>query len=309
MKNSSAVFIEEINKKRADMGIGNMSDAEEALVEYNFDTINTGERPSEMVKSIGLQIFLFGIQDHIDPVLNAEFTLLIKTLTNSLNRGVHDIIILREVDIMASSKMGQLKRMAKDGVIKAGHDLSVMIQRPGEELALTLERAFSLADNISKKNPAKLPKIFLDLAYGNADAETLNKVSGGLRAFVKDRGRENMTIIVEELIENLPSGEYPKTDLGKLIIVASGLLDDKRKSEDFNMSAEELFDSRKTMISVFERSGIIELTKKYDTESAKGLNEIINDIETGILRMRITRINWEEITDWFEANTEVMRSL
>jgi hypothetical protein len=87
------------------------------------------------------------------------------------------------------------------------------------------------------------------------------------------------------------------------------LLDDKRRAKDFKMSARDMYENRKAMISAFQKSGILTLTDEYDAETAKGLEKILNDIGAGILRMRITRINWEEIADWFEANIEVMRSL
>jgi hypothetical protein len=39
------------------------------------------------------------------------------------------------------------------------------------------------------------------------------------------------------------------------------------------------------------------------------VDSVIRDIFEGNIIMRITRINWNEITDWYEANREIMRSL
>jgi hypothetical protein len=318
MRDSSENFINEINTKRKTMGLGNIPAPEEALIRYNFATINNGERYPEMVESIGLEIFLFGLQDHMDPVMNAEFTAWIKTLTNSLNRGVHDIIVLRETDLMAQGLMGRLKRQARKGMLNIGRDLTIIVQKDGEELIVqkdgeepsgTLVRAYAYADDVLTRESGKLPKIFLDLAYPASDNEILQTVSSDIRAFVENRNRADMTVIIDELIPNVPEGEAPRIDLGKLIVVASGLLDDKRRAKDFKMSARDMYENRKAMISAFQKSGILTLTDEYDAETAKGLEKILNDIGAGILRMRITRINWEEIADWFEANIEVMRSL
>ena len=318
MESSVEFFLKKLSEQRNKMNLGPTPLPEEGIIRYNFATkedrsIGTEKEmdfsKQERINSLGLKKYLFGIQDHLDPFLNAEFTNSIKVLTNSLNRGVHDIIVIRESDVFASSKLAQLKRLAKDGMMKAGHNLTLMVQRPGEDLEYVLERAYKQADSINKKSPNKLPKIFLDLAYGVEDSELLKEVSAGIRSYVIKQERENMTVIVDELIENLPSGEAPKIDVGKLIVVASGLLDDKRRVVNFNMSAEDLTESRKTMITAFQKSEIIQLTDKYNTNTAAGLNEIINAITSGVLLMRITRINWEEITDWFEANTEIMRSL
>ena len=318
MGSSVDIFLKKLSEKRNKMKLGPIPLPEEGLIRYNFlskedrsldkeGVVNIDKL--ERIDSFGLNKYLFGIQDHLDPYLNAEFTNSIKVLTDSLNRGVHDIIVMRESDIFASSKLAQLKRLAKDGMMKAGHNLTLIVQRSGEDLEKVLERAYKQADTINKKTPNKLPKIFLDLAYGKEDAKVLRKISADIRSYVKEQEREPMTVIVDELIDNLPSTEAPKIDVSKLIVVASGLLDDKRRVVNFNMSAEDLSESRKTMITAFQKSGIIQLTDKYDTETAEGLNAIINAITSGVLLMRITKINWEDITDWFESNTEIMRSL
>jgi DNA-directed RNA polymerase subunit F len=294
------MFIEMIAEYRGEP----LPDPEKALIRYNFSQIDN--RPGR-VSDIGPEVYLFGLQDHMDPALNASFTNYMRVLTSSFTKGVHNIVVIPdEIDIMIGSRVASLSSMSRKGIAKMGPDLTIVTRRPDEDnIQQTLSRVYT--EVLPSIDGKAIPKVFVDLVNKGED------YSRGVRSFVEQQGQGSNTVVVNERIEGMEEDDTLKLDLSKLVLVASVLLDDKRRTTDFGMRPEELFQIRKDIIETMISSGVLEAdvitTRGYELQTALGVDSVIRDIFEGNIIMRITRINWNEITDWYEANREIMRSL
>ena len=276
-----------------------LTDSEKAQMLYNYLTRDERKEFCDL----GSRMLLYGIQDHLDPAGNASFTSKIKALVNDMRRQTVNILVIPHIDVTAKSKVTDLSKRAGKKLKKIGVDTIILQGDPGESIENLIESAYELAGKSENKD--RMPQIFVDVVNDTA-------TSAAAREYVRKRQGEIITVVIDDVIDNVTEGDIPKVDIVKLMIVAGSVLNDKR-SVNSGSTTEDLAESRKNMIQSFLDSEVIDLGMQelgwLSSGDVAGLETILNRLYYGAIKMRITRINWEEITDWFEAQNEVMSSL
>jgi len=281
---------------RLERGESPLTDSEKALILYNAGQ-NTVDGQLLTGKAL-----LFGVQDHIDPAGNAMFTQNIRLITNDLRRGVLNVFLMPSPDIpgaepgMAVVAKGARKTFRK----KYGSDTRVDYYTKGEDFSKELDDLIKWAQSENEKKKGELfPKVFVYCTTPD-DLKRVNDFLGTLPADTQARYRDMI------MVGNDTEGEERAiVDEAKVIAVGAALMNDKRLA-DFGLSPEDLFESRKRLFNFLTTNDII---AEDISEDPAAYNKLLDDIWKGVVFLRITRVNWESIRDWKDAQDEVLRSL
>ncbi|MFH1665016.1 MAG: hypothetical protein ABIA77_02595, partial [Candidatus Omnitrophota bacterium] len=287
-------LIAALKDKMREEGMREMTGSEGTLIKYNYDT--RGEREKKV--KIGAKELLYGLQDHMDPAGNADFTKQAGGIVNSLRRNVLNIVIIPSANISTRSKQAGLSGKVRRKFRGKGIDTRVMPYGDTAQLEAQIRSAIETAD----KNVKFYPKIYV-YAMTEEDLDLADRI--------REEERPELIVIGNDVVKGADvSGS--QVEVAKVIAVANMLLNDKRLKEDFGLSTEEMAEDRREKLIFFRDAkffeGISEGTN-FEHMNESALNDFMNKLLNGVIPMRITRINWEEIQDWHDAQEQVLMSL
>ena len=114
----------------------------------------------------------------------------------------------------------------------------------------------------------------------------------------------------------------------KVMFVGTTIMNDRRLSKTFNMSASSLSESRKNILRTFESNGIISIdninkvlskTKgekveiasvdSFKEEQADLIEEIMNNIWDGALILNCSKVNWKTFDIWKNSQRQLLQSV
>gem|GEM_PF-3687700 len=273
-----------LKKKMEDMGLRDMTESERELVRYNSEQADR--------KGIRKKLLLFGLQDHLDPSGNLALTRDIRGLVDGLRRGCLNIVLIPGSNVETIA--GQEKYARKTSRKFRKHGINTRVSHFDTDLEEKLQKTIDEA--IMEKNKKLLTKIFVYCLTerDKAIAERFQKE------------HPNLIIIGNDISEEMDVEEI-QVDETRVIAIGSILLNDKRLREDFGMSPQDLVESRIDILGTLNNSGIID--ENLEGMTAEGLEGIMQKLYAGDIALRITRVNWEEIEDWQNAQEEILRSL
>ncbi|MBF0215725.1 MAG: FHA domain-containing protein [Candidatus Omnitrophica bacterium] len=306
-------FIAELREKiKLTRPLG-MSDSEEALIRYN------SSQEHKILDASPKKEWLFGLQDHIDPDANQAFTLKLMSMRGDMLKGTVNIHLIRSPNPeMASvqTTIDQEFRRKADKNDKIKDQVIHFDDNPDNDLATRLKYAIDdLAMKAIARDKTSYPKITVD-CITDSDKLTVKEVLSGYSPDI-----QNMVIIMYDPVDAATLSTY-KPDEAKIIAVGDILCADSRiiAGEVNYNEAEKARILKKHMLFLnscrffemnTESSDLIDnLDNVTDVTELNGiLNTLFNKVFQGTIRMQITRINYQEIADWDEAQKEVLRSL
>ncbi|MFH1305236.1 MAG: hypothetical protein ABIH74_02395 [Candidatus Omnitrophota bacterium] len=283
-------FITALDRKMRELDMRLLTDSEKALIEYNF----TQQAERDEVVDMGAGSLLFGLQDNLDPALNIAFTQEVRGIIDELRRDSLNFILIPAVNLQTASAQATLgtetaRKFRRAGVdTRVSHyslDLEDQLKKIIDEASMDINRGF-------------FPEIFV-YCLTEADravAERYRTEYPGLVAIGND--------VSEDM-----NAEDIQVEEVKVIAVASEILNDKRLSEDFDMTAADLAETRREMLERFTMLGLIDIGRDLQGMTAEGLADVMRGIYNGEILLKITRVNWQEIKDWSDAQAQIERSL
>jgi hypothetical protein len=289
MKDSDFVMSSD-RRSRLKKGKPALFEAEIDLILYNSTQLTDGE------KRVG-RTLLFGVQDHIDPSGNLDFTKHIQYITDDLRRGCLNIFLISQSGVPgANTKQTKFAQKTKR-IYRKKYGINTDVSHfTSETLISDIEKAVEHAEAAMAKDRLKLPKI--DVYCTNQ--EELDLINAYLK---KHPELTNMIMISKDFSQD---GVIPEEV--KIITIGSMFMNDKRLKE-FGRSDEDLFESRKALIDILTSSGMLFINEKDDIETVSGINILMQNIWEGKKALIITKIDYEQIRDWEVAQNEVLRSL
>ncbi|MEA3489476.1 MAG: hypothetical protein U9R44_03920 [Candidatus Omnitrophota bacterium] len=290
-----------IKNKMREAGLRPMAGPEEALINYNYDN---REEPVKGRVLAGAKGMLEGLQGKLDPARNLEFTRRIGDIVASLRRGTLNIVLIPSTNVEILSAQENLSRKVTRRFRGMGINTIVMHYDP-DNPGIKIDRALKEAG--LEKNKKLFPNIYI---YTQVKAG--EEVPAEIRE-AQEKYEELMVIGKDILDAGMDVGDVQVDEI-KIIAVANALLNDKRLKENFGYSAEDMEDMRRENLVFFRTSGFfdgIEVEGGLDFESMRAgdLERFMEKLFKGKIPMRITRVNWEEIRFWQDAQEEVLRSL
>jgi len=297
-------MISELQRVLRAAGRREMTGSEMALIRYNFarDTGGITARSNLRVRSR-----LFGFQDNLDPDYNMALNLQNRALRDNMVRGGVNIHLIRNanIDTMGGqAKFGQdWRRTAQDQGFKG----RVMGFTDKQSLMAELAEAVLFAEDMNRRDPASTSKISV-ACQKQEDIDTVNE----FLALPENQRYRDWIVIVNDRVEDESEVQDMTLAMMKLISAGDILCNLKREKIDYGKSPEELQDSMRDAMLFFRSWGCFD---SYDGDvvfeamSAEDLDSFMEKLFAGQIIMRITRIDYEEITDWNKAQQEVLRSL
>ncbi|MFH1877524.1 MAG: PEP/pyruvate-binding domain-containing protein [Candidatus Omnitrophota bacterium] len=274
-----------------------LTPAERALIQYNMDNGATG-----------LDI-LYGIQDRINAGANRALTAKIKQMNQrmtadlvmDIKQGFTDVIICPVVFGMESN----MQKVENDCGRKfernygSGTEIETYDFEAEDRVARIIRLVKSEQDKYSA--PEYNDRYVRIMIY--LSAEDKEKFDAKLKAspgLVPDP--ERISFLVDQIPEDCMYDE------AKLIVVSKGLLNYARLTEDFKMDPSSLTDLQGRLLrgvsSMLPDPGVMDKLK-----DAESIDNFFKDILRGIQSLRLTKIDYETIKDWAEAQAAISRSL
>ena len=277
-------FTSALEDKMRDMGLRPMTESERGLIFYNFEQVDR--------KGAGKKALLFGLQDHLDPAGNLALTRDIGSLVDGLRRGCLNIVLIPSLNVETMAGQEKYARKISRSFRKLG--INTRVSHFDTDLEGELKKAIDEAT--AERNKERLPKIFV---YCLTEQDKI-------AAERAQKEYPNLIVIGNDISEEVGADEV-QVDEVRVVAVASAILNDKRLREDFGLTPQDLIESRMSFLTAFNASGILDANLEGIT--AEGLEDIMQRLYTGDIALRITRVNWEEIRDWENAQEEILRSL
>ncbi|KJJ86063.1 conserved hypothetical protein, secreted [Candidatus Omnitrophus magneticus] len=293
---SESGYLSALIEQLKSANLRDMTLSEKALISYNFDQQNT-------LSNFGFKITsssrLYGMQDRIDVTGNAEFTNKVRGLLADVRRGVMNIILMPSENIEIDAKE---RKLTKDAGKKLGEkDIQTRILTY-DSFNLEAQINKSIKEAGSKENQNKFPKIYI---------HTISKTGAEIPLEIRQaqEGMPNLVAIGSELSDiDLNSLQI---DVAKIAVVATVLLNDKRLKEDFGYTDARLEEMRRNSLMTFGSFGYFEgmSADSFKNMDSDELSQFMDKLLKGAISMKITKINYEEIQEWQNAQTEVLKSL
>ncbi len=283
-------FTDNLEKKMQELKMRSLTDSEKALIEYNF----TQQAERAGVIDMGAQGLLFGLQDNLDPNLNIVFTQEIRGIIDELRRDSLNFILIPAINLETASAQATLgtetaRKFRRAGVdTRVSHyslDLEDQLKKIIDEASMDINRGF-------------FPEIFV---YCLTDAD--RNVAERYR-----RQYPGMLAIGNDVPEYMNAEDIQIEEV-KVIAVASAILNDKRMSEDFDLTAADLAGRRREMLESFTMMGLIDIELNLAGMTPEGLADVMRAIYNGEILLKITRVNWQEVKDGIDAQEQVLRAL
>ncbi|MFH1846740.1 MAG: glycosyltransferase family 39 protein [Candidatus Omnitrophota bacterium] len=291
--------IKSLDQKMIDMGLGNMTESEMALILYNFDQRNQPER----ARAGNDVCMLFrGVQAHIDAAKNLALTQEIGRMTDVLRRDNLNIVLGR-AEFMSRSSQEMWARKGSRKYRKIGVDTLYRPFETLEDLDVKLKEAIDIATRDAKTG--KLTKIYVNcLIFEEKEIAEKYRMK-----------YPRVIAIGNDLLDKRYSLEEFNVNVLRLIHFANLVLNDKRLSEDYKVPKDEMIDIRIRMVNHCENCGFladdVDVDSAFFSEgmTADALEKFMRALYSGNLHVRMTPINWEEVRDYNDGLEEIYRSL
>ncbi len=238
----------------------------------------------------------------------------IRPLSGDVRKGVLNIYLIKTtpqtIAGMAASASGARNVFEK----KLGLDTVILYYTDAKGQRAQLKRLTQLFSQ--RENKERYP-----MAFANCmDTQELKAV----RAFIsRNRSLKDMIAIGRDF----GKGRNRIPEQVKVMFVGSTIMNDRRLSKTFNMSAASLFESRKNMLQAFEKYGIISISDINKVLSAKGkmieistidsltvehadlLADIMDNIWKGALLLNCSKVDWKTFDEWKKSQEQLLRSV
>ena len=277
------------------------------LMRYNFNRAVIKKSRGEDVEKYGLEVLLFGVQDHLDAGRNAQLTNEIQQMTGNVKKIGTNIVYNQsfndETESMQHKWAQKTKRKyRKKWGINVEYN-SFGPEKTAEEILKEISEK-----KLGKKNEKKYGKAMVMINC--IDAETLGTLGDLLKTTYKDIA-DRVVLINNTSI--LRDNQTHSESIPRLIHLANQLLNFERLRviKDFKIPEEELVIMGREMLSHLNRSNYFP-AGVFDNnifESEESFWEFLNEIKRGERRFAITPINWTEIQDYNDSMEAVYTSL
>lgn len=302
-------FIGELNDGIRETALRELTDDEKNLIRHNFNAINERTIVGEIKKEYGPEIFLFGLQDHMDPEGNLALTAEIRGMRDKIRRGAYNIVFDETRNIRSRSSA---ESMARKTSRKYRREWGV-------------DTSYKAFEDTSKEGLREVLSIALvetsTQDYGMALIKCISPES--VKAF-NELIEEEFSEISDKVIvlySPVESPEEHNENVPRLLHMANQLLNYKRMETYFGLNAEDpmMVDLGREMVEHFERAqylgrdsisehlgkGVPSITAL----SAGDLSELLKGLFRGAVPVTITKINWEEIRDYISSMQAIYTSL
>jgi hypothetical protein len=294
---------------------GLITRSERALIHYNAEQEVDGE------KRAGREL-LFGLQDRLDPELNAAFTQGIRIITNDLRQNMMNIFVLHANEEARAAQTAVARQASTKFEKKYGISTGVFYFNGIPELKIKIEKA--LEEAARSANASNYPKIFVDCL----SQEELDAVNGIIDRIKEEIGEgdarfkglevdklDNMIAVAKDFDESAAKTGLSIPDEVRVIAIGSAIMNDKRLSVDFGMSAADLFEARKKTLEFLAGNKVIDdniegkLISEMTLSDAELFNGFMDEIWKGIRTLNCTRINWKKLDDWKDAQRQLLQAV
>ncbi len=266
---------------------------------------------------IGKEILLYGLQDHLDPDRNMALTLQIRGIRDDFKGGAVNFHVIRNSNLdTRSAQAKHAQSFSRTVRRKEGLEQRVFnfngTAPLGGALKSALDRAMVVINEQNlgvKGREGAFPKVSV-ACQTDQDIKDIDKFFADNPDYASYEGL--VVRVNDDMGEEDLSGVM--IDQGKLIAVGDILCNNKRIMNDYpDMSMSDKTAIFKKDLLLFRALGFFEGADIADIEfeamSQSDIVDVMNNLFAGVYSMRITRVNWEEIQDWNDAQQEVMRAL
>jgi hypothetical protein len=288
-----------IRRERTARGLGAVTDSEKGLMAFNLKVRGQYLPEGSAVRG---RFLLWGLQDKLDPAGNSAFTSQISLFNEGLKPGMN-IHLVRASNPMVVSKIASIISTVSKRFRKNRLELEVLRYTDADSLREQIEKAYELAHN----NREKYPKITVDCNT----PEDLRAAERQIESSIPAEDRANMFIVLRDFISAEPSEHLP--DIAKLISVGNILCDIKRRKEDFAQKRMELADAARDSMIMFRNAGMFSRAESINVDfeymSDEQVIDFLNKLMSGNVMISVTKVDWEEIPEWYEAQKAIESSL
>ena len=257
--------------------------------------------------NLGSRARLFGFQDNLDPDYNMALTLQIKAMRDNMRRGGVNIHLIRNANIDTMGSQASFGQKWRRTVEDQGFKGRVMGFTDKASLLRELDEAVGFAQEMNRRDPASTSKISI-ACQTQEDIDTVNE----FLSMPDNEKYRDWVVIVNDRIED--EAEVGDITIAMMKLIATGdiLCNQKREKVDYGKTPQQRAESMRDAVLFFRSCGFFD---SYDGDvvfeamSADQLDGFLERLFNGQIIMRITRIDYEEITDWNNAQQEVLRSL
>jgi len=298
-----------------------LTEDEKKWAEYNFDQIQKGNRPEELVNAIGARILFYGLQDHMDSESNEALSRNIREIKSEISRGCTNIVYDEDYNIEKASVREKWARKAGRKVTRDwGVDNDYRTFNKNKDNKSTrenLDEALGAVRSMKANNPERTPMAM----FKCVDPETLRE----LRSFLAEDGEYSDLKGVVIILDKTQKDPRSYTDnILRLLIYANDVLNEKRTGEYFDIPEDNpvrvdlrkgitrrLVNARFLQIGQLFKFGVRE-DADIDRMSTSQLNELFENLYYATdpnFIINISPVDWKEIPDYNDAMEEVYRSL
>lgn len=91
-------------------------------------------------------------------------------------------------------------------------------------------------------------------------------------------------------------------------------MNDRRLSINFKMTPQDLYESRMETLSILNAVGVIDnadfdIVKNLTVAEADELNKFMQKIWRGAISLHCTKVDWEKLEDWKNAQRQLLQSV
>ncbi len=205
--------------------------------------------------------------------------------------------------------LAEKARLARDVFSREyGKETSLQYYTPGEDFEDELDRA--IQDALRDAEAAKAdkvrgftlwPKVFI-YCTTKADLDRAQR-------YVRDKGYGDMVIVCNDVSAE-PRGIV---ELTKVLELGTALMDDMRMRIDGKVQADDptLMENRRKIIALLKGNDMLdpETAKKIEEATPEAYDEFFKKVWEGVYAILLTKINFEILRDWKEAEDLVRTAL
>ncbi|MFH1790709.1 MAG: hypothetical protein ABH885_01830, partial [Candidatus Omnitrophota bacterium] len=291
-------------KAQGARGGGLLTRSERDLIRMNMAGGETGRRA------------LYGAQDFVDPAGNVRFTQEIRLITDDLRRGTLNIFLIPKgggiEGEMEQFKVGRKSERKFDRSLGINTEISyidgIITSSNKEEFKKKLRSAVEEAINadqeaVERGEGRRYPKIFVDCPVDGGHAPAIDEFIREAVSLFPGVDVAGMLVIGSD---EMRAGDL--VDEVKVLTVGSALLNFARLQRDFNLPEDSLAPIGMRILEFLGSNGIID-AEDFAKMTGPQITALLNAIMTGAKSLRISKIRWEDLKDWKNAQDEVLRAL
>jgi len=240
---------------------------------------------------------------------DARFSQDMRRLSGDLRQGVLNIFLIKTTPQTIAGQTAIGHEAMNTFEKKLGIDTIILYYTDVKSQRAQLERMNQLL--LLDENKGKYP-----MAFANCMNPQELKVA---RAFInKNSAIKGMTAVGRDF----GRGANRIPEEVKVMFVGSTMMNDRRLSKNFNMSASYLFESRKNILRAFESNGIISIASinrafginitsidDLTEEQSELIDRIMNNIWRGALILNCSKVDWKIFDDWKNSQRQLLQSV